>query len=198
MLQAEAPCCEQGPLELSNRAIEYKLLDELLETYSMLFSHDFDITHTQQRLAERGAAPMAARPPPDAPAPGPAAVDDADREERFVWNSNLLSSLRSVEGAWATGCILPVVSGFLAMQPVLSAGPSKACMALIARRDWHRCGYRSGLPLVNDSPPPPAFLPTIVVRKLVAAAVTLPPGRGPSLGGMTYPLLVYELRYGGS
>ena len=154
-----AGCGWQGPLELSNRAIEYKLLDELLDTYSMLFSYDFDITHTQQRLAQRrvpvppprpaaNAAPIA---PTDAPELGQAAascsgcaeaVDYGDREERFVWNRNLLSSFVSVQGAWAAGCLLPVVSGFLAMQPVRCAGSSKVCMALIARRDWHRCGYR--------------------------------------------------------
>lgn len=135
------PPLAQGPLELSNRAIEYKLLEELLETYSMLYSHDFDITHTQQRLSQRGMPPASASHVGCASA---RVIDYNDREQRFVWNSHLLSTLVCVQGAWSTDCLLPVVSGFLAIstRPAGCTAASPACMALIARRDWHRCGYR--------------------------------------------------------
>ena len=139
----------QGPVELSNRAIEFKLLEELLDTYAMFMSHDFDITHTHQRLAERRVAPSAAAAhpaPPLHPASPPPAravkVDYSQREERFVWNSKALRALEPGAAAWHSGCLVPVVTGFVCMQPVTGAGGAGACMALIARREWHRCGYR--------------------------------------------------------
>jgi hypothetical protein len=41
---------KRGPVDESRRAIEERLLAEMLDTSSLFFSYDFDITHTQQRL----------------------------------------------------------------------------------------------------------------------------------------------------
>lgn len=151
----------QGPLEMSNRAIEYKLLEELLESYTMFFSHDFDVTHTCQRLTLRGCAPMLPPSllPPSVPqeeghvgahdtSPAAAAdrtrvkTDYSDRESRFVWNTELLKPFVSLPGASESGCLLPVMQGFASIVKAPASAGATAQMALIARRDWHRCGYR--------------------------------------------------------
>jgi hypothetical protein len=144
-----------GPLELSNRGIELKLLQELLATYSMLMSYDFDITHTHQRLAERGVAPWAVAEYWDtgdgtqrllgyASPPYAIKIEYSDREERFVWNSKALRAMQPDAAAWHSGSLVPVVTGFVSMEEVtVGSGATVALMALIARREWHRCGYRS-------------------------------------------------------
>jgi len=148
---------------MSNRAIEYKLLQELLETYSMFYSHDYDITHTCQRLAARAVPPM---PPPSPSPPDASAQDDvegmdggrsgaarrglveidySDRESRFVWNAQLLKPFLCMPGAVESCCLLPVMQGFVAVVQFGAADGGTGWMALIARRDRHRCGYRSSL-----------------------------------------------------
>ena len=143
----------------------------MVETYVMFFSHDFDITHTSQRLAKRGwnphahavhaqkseqaakaadehnTAPSAGTgTAPPTGAPRAVKIEYADREQRFVWNRQLLSSLVPLDKAWESLCLLPVMTGFVSILPLaVGAGATplvQACMALIARRDWHRCGYR--------------------------------------------------------
>ena len=47
-----------------------------------------------------------------------------------------------VAGAWSSDCLLPVVTGFVAMQEVSGARGPSAWLALIARRDFRRSGYR--------------------------------------------------------
>jgi len=148
---------------MSNRAIEYKLLQELLETYCMFYSHDYDITHTCQRLAARAVPPMPppSPSPPDAPAQddvegmdgggrgaarrGLVEIDYSDRESRFVWNAQLLKPFLSLPGAVESCCLLPVMQGFVAVVQFGAADGGTGWMALIARRDRHRCGYRCSL-----------------------------------------------------
>jgi hypothetical protein len=151
-----------GPLELSNRGIELKLLEELLATYSMFMSYDFDITHTHQRLAERGVAPWAVAQCSDtgdgtqrllgcASPQHAIKVEYSDREERFVWNSKALRAMQPDAAAWHSGSLVPVVTGFVSMEEVTGAQGSTAAMALIARREWHRCGYRSVTPCTRPA-----------------------------------------------
>ena len=56
---------------------------------------------------------------------------------RFVWNHKLLEGLGGIEGAWDSCTLLPVITGFVAIEPVC-VGVTQACLALIARRDWRR------------------------------------------------------------
>ena len=96
------------PLELSHRAMEVKLLEELLDTYPMFYSHDFDFTQTQQRLAQRGMLPIPMPAPPSvSPPPSPSSpplpryatkIAYSDRASEFVWNTHLLASLAELPG----------------------------------------------------------------------------------------------------
>lgn len=51
---------KRGPVEESKRAIEERLLAEMLDTSSLMFSYDFDITQSQQRI-EKAADNAAGR-----------------------------------------------------------------------------------------------------------------------------------------
>ena len=66
-----------------------------------------------------------------------------------MWNSKALRAMQPDAAAWHSGILVPVVTGFVSMEEVTGAEGSTAAMALIARREWHRCGYRSVTVLVG-------------------------------------------------
>eukprot|EP00960_Hanusia_phi_P072112 767704-Hanusia_phi.AAC.6 len=120
---------DPNPLELSNRAIEYKLLEELLDTFNMYFSYDWDVTQTQQRLAEKFHSTFHQS----------FNGTYEQRENRFIWNHNILKTFSEVHH---TGCLLPVVSGFVGIRSIPLPSDRTADLIVMGRRDWRRSGYR--------------------------------------------------------
>ncbi|EKX50055.1 PDZ_CTP_protease and SacI domain-containing protein [Guillardia theta CCMP2712] len=120
---------DPNPLELSNRAIEYKLLEELLDTFNMFFSYDWDVTQTQQRLAEKFRSNFHQS----------YNGTYEERENRFIWNHNILKPFSALHH---TDCLLPVVSGFVGFRSIPLSSDETASLLVIGRRDWRRSGYR--------------------------------------------------------
>eukprot|EP00744_Colponema_vietnamica_P006865 GILI01009935.1.p1 GENE.GILI01009935.1~~GILI01009935.1.p1 ORF type:complete len:646 (+),score=188.70 GILI01009935.1:92-1939(+) len=101
------------------------MIKEVALTGCMYFSHDYDLTHTLQRIAhfseETRSKPLWAR-----------------ADLRFFWNRFLMGDLIK---AGADDWILPVFNGFFQYELCTLKGQEFELL-LISRRDWRRTGTR--------------------------------------------------------
>ena len=110
---------------LEDERMYVEMISKILNSQSLYFSHDYDLTQSAQRIAlfspEMSKLPLWKR-----------------ADERFFYNWNLVQPL--VEKG-LDSFILPLISGFV-ISDLFKIKDTPASFILISRRGWKRTGFR--------------------------------------------------------
>jgi hypothetical protein len=133
------------PLFLSKRDLseekqrdEEKYLDLLRKGFSMhnmFFSHDFDLTQSQQRIAKMNLNQQQQRGKNTASAAG----SHTRADNRFFWNEDVINDLVACN---ADDWIVPFMSAYVELQPDCDIDGEKFQFLFISRRSRNRQGTR--------------------------------------------------------